>query len=44
MPIFWLVAVMLPCCLPGWHVRWAAIASFLGALLYAILALVLVYV
>ncbi|GLC40376.1 hypothetical protein PLESTB_000432900 [Pleodorina starrii] len=40
-PIFWLIAVLLPCCLPGRHVRWAAAASFLASLAYIIVGIVM---
>ncbi|GLI66353.1 hypothetical protein VaNZ11_010123 [Volvox africanus] len=41
MPIFWLVSVLLPCCVPGRHVRWAATASFLASLAYLIVGVVM---
>ncbi|KXZ45232.1 hypothetical protein GPECTOR_57g522 [Gonium pectorale] len=39
MPWFWLVAVLLPCCLPGRSVRHAATASCVASIVYAIIAI-----
>ncbi|KXZ54786.1 hypothetical protein GPECTOR_4g857 [Gonium pectorale] len=41
MPVFWLISVMYICCLPGRHVRLAAMASTAAAVLYAVLALIM---
>ena len=41
MPIFWLVSVLLPCCLPGLSVRRAATASCIASIVYAIIAIIL---
>ncbi|GLC45187.1 hypothetical protein PLESTB_000426300 [Pleodorina starrii] len=40
-PIFWLLSVLLPCCLPGPHVQRAATASLIAAITYSILAIIL---
>ncbi|PNH06847.1 hypothetical protein TSOC_006750 [Tetrabaena socialis] len=40
-PFFWLVAVLLPCCLPGLSVRRAALASCLASIFYALIAIIM---
>ncbi|EFJ48554.1 hypothetical protein VOLCADRAFT_90893 [Volvox carteri f. nagariensis] len=40
-PFFWLISVLLPCCLPGSQVQRAATASLIAAILYAVLAITL---
>ncbi len=39
--MFWLISVLLPCCLPGRTVRLAALASCIASIVYAILAIIL---
>lgn len=41
MPLFWLVAALMPLCVPGRWVRRAAFASAAAAVLYLILGLTL---
>ncbi|KAG2483514.1 hypothetical protein HYH03_017621 [Edaphochlamys debaryana] len=40
-PMFWLVSVLLPCCLPGRQVRVAGLASCVASITYSIIAIIL---
>lgn len=40
-PFFWLVAILLPLCLPGTSIRRVALASGIALLTYLIIAIIL---